>query len=221
MIAREAIVSDMPSIEFTDSLHQASLLMDEFKVSELPIVNENGKYLGVLTEELLFDESDWEQEIKACATKLNQFHVTESIHLLEVFKKMNEWKRSTLAVIDEKGFYLGSTSSEKLVSITGALPMSNDKGGLLELEMSILDYSLAQIAQIVESDNGRITGMYLTGAPDSKKVRVTIKINRSNLSHIISSFERYQYTIVASYHQEDSPDQLKSNFDNLMNFMNI
>ena len=80
---------------------------------------------------------------------------------------------------------------------------------------------LAQIAQIVESNNAKILSAYVLSLPDSTKIEVTLKINEIDLERILRSFTRYDYVIKASYHKSDFEDDLRNRFDALMNFMNI
>jgi glycine cleavage system regulatory protein len=94
-----------------------------------------------------------------------------------------------------------------------------EHGGILVLEMNQSDYSLAQIAQIVESNNAKILSSYITSNEESTNTEVTLKINTSNLSSIIRTFERYDYQVKAAFQDKDAEEDLRNRFDALMNFM--
>jgi glycine cleavage system regulatory protein len=94
-----------------------------------------------------------------------------------------------------------------------------EHGGILVLEMNQVDYSLAQIAQIVESNNAKILSSYITSNEESTHTEVTLKINTSNLTSIIRTFERYDYQVKAAYQDKDAEEDLRQRFDALMNFM--
>ena len=89
------------------------------------------------------------------------------------------------------------------------------------LELNLHDYSLSEISRIVESNDAKILSLYISSHMDSTKLEVTIKINRTDLSAIIQTFNRYNYTIKASFHQSEYVDDLKDRFDSFMSFLNI
>jgi hypothetical protein len=78
---------------------------------------------------------------------------------------------------------------------------------------------MAQIAQIVESNNAKILSSYIMSTPDSTKLEVTLKINQAELGRIIRTFERYDYTIKASYQRSEENDDIQQRYDALMNFL--
>jgi acetoin utilization protein AcuB len=82
-----------------------------------------------------------------------------------------------------------------------------------------IDYSLAQMAQIVESNNAKILSSFITSSPDSNKLEVTLKINEIELDRIIRTFERYDYTISASFQKGIFDDDLQLRYETLINFL--
>jgi hypothetical protein len=85
--------------------------------------------------------------------------------------------------------------------------------------MNAVDYSMAQIGQIVESNNAKILSSYIMSSVDSTKVEVTLKINQIELSSIIRTFERYDYVVKAAFQKSEVDDDMQQRFDALMNFM--
>ena len=96
-----------------------------------------------------------------------------------------------------------------------------ESGGIIVLEVSSVDYSLAQISQIVESNNARILSSYIMSSPDSTKIEVTLKINQLELSRIIRTFERYDYLVKETFQKDASDNDIQIRFDSLMNYLNI
>ena len=95
-------------------------------------------------------------------------------------------------------------------------------GGIIVLELVERDYSLSQIAQIVESNNVRVLSMYITSPPESTRLEVTLKVNTSDLVSVIRTFERYNYDVKTWVTSNDSMDQFYSErFDLLMKYLNI
>jgi hypothetical protein len=95
-------------------------------------------------------------------------------------------------------------------------------GGIIVLELIERDYSLSQIAQIVESNNVKVLSMYITSPPESTRLEVTIKVNTGDLVSVIKTFERYKYDIKTWVSNDDSMDSFYSErFDHLMKYLNI
>jgi hypothetical protein len=94
-------------------------------------------------------------------------------------------------------------------------------GGIIILEIAENNYSMAEISQIVESNDSRIIGAFFTTRPDSTLIDLTLKINNIDLNPVIQTFERYNYTIKATFAEEDDMDDLKERYDALMNYLNI
>ena len=84
------------------------------------------------------------------------------------------------------------------------------------------DYSLTQIAQIVESNNIKILSTYITSPPESTKLEVTLKVNTGDLVSVIKTFERYNYEVKTWVTTNDSMDRFYSErFDLFMKYLNI
>jgi len=80
---------------------------------------------------------------------------------------------------------------------------------------------LAEISQIVESNNARILSSYITSSDDTSEIDVTIKLNKKELGAILQTFQRYDYKVIETYQKEDDFDDLKNRFDNLMNLLDL
>jgi hypothetical protein len=132
---------------------------------------------------------------------------------------MSEFKLSVIPILDELEHYIGCTSIYKLMTELANTGSIKETGGLLILEVNTVDYSMAQIAQIVESNNARILSSYILSNPDSTKLDVTLKINQLDLTSIIRTFERYDYIVKASFQYGMGDEDLNWRYDALLNFM--
>ena len=95
-------------------------------------------------------------------------------------------------------------------------------GGIIVLEMNSHDYSLAQIARIVEDNDAKILSSHVLSVAHSIKIEVTLKINRMDLTSIIQSFQRFGYVIKASVHGYNrNEDVLRDNYDQFMMYLNV
>lgn len=220
MIAKDLLTDDIPPLNHTDTGEIALRWMDEFKVSHLPVLK-NGNFVGLISESDILDKMDVEETLDVLFDHLPRPYVFEDAHIYEVLYKVSEHKISVVPILDKEEKYLGCTSVHQLLSLVSSTGSIKERGAILVLEINQVDYSLAQIAQIVESNNARILSSYIMSTPDSTKLEVTLKINQTDLSSIIRTFERYDYTISASYQKSDFKDDIQERYDSLINFLKM
>ena len=220
MRAFELITEEIPPLKHSDSGEKALRWMDEFKVSHLPVLK-NGNFVGVVSESDILDKLDLDEQIDKLFNHLPRPFVFATAHIYDVLNVISDLKVSVLPILDDKESYLGCTSVFHLLTVLANTGSIKEPGGILVLEVNTADYSMAQIAQIVESNNARILSSYITSTLDSTKLEVTLKINQTELSRITRTFERYDYVIKASYQTTDELDDMRERYEALMNFLKL
>lgn len=218
MRALEILSEEIPPLLHTDTGEKVMLWMDEFKVSHLPVLK-NGNFVGVVSESAILDHLNLESDLDELFSHLPRPFVNQNVHLYDILLKMSSEKLSVLPVLNDADKYLGCISVYGIMSVLSDFGSLKEQGGILVLEMNKVDYSLAQIAQIVESNNAKILSSYITSSVESTHTEITLKINSSDLSSIIRTFERYDYMVKAAYQDKNAEDDLRKRFDALMNFM--
>ena len=177
MKAIELISEDIPPLTHTDTGEKALRWMDEFKVSHLPVLK-NGNFVGVISESDILDKMDVQDTLDKIFDHLPRPYVNENSHIYEVLAKISEHKLSVLPILDDNEKYLGCTSIHNLITKIANTGSIKESGGIIVLEVNAVDYSMAQIAQIVESNNAKILSSYIMSPSDSNKLEVTLKINQ-------------------------------------------
>ena len=220
MRAIELITEEIPPLTHTDTGEKALRWMDEFKVSHLPVLK-NGNFVGVISESDIMDKMDVDQTLDVLFDHLPRPYVYASAHIYEVLAKISEHKLTILPILGENDQYLGCTTIHHLITQIANTGSIKETGGIIVLEVNRIDYSMAQIAQIVESNSAKILSSYIMSSPDSNKLEVTLKINLIELDRIIRTFERYDYIIKASYQKSNGDDDIQFRFDALMNYLNL
>jgi len=194
--------------------------MEEFKVSHLPVLK-NGNFVGLISETDILDRKDLNLQLDVLFDHLPRPYVGENAHIYEVLAKMSEHRISVLPILDAQEKYIGCTSVHQLINLIANTASIKEVGGIIVLEMNQHDYSLAKIAQIVESDNAKILSSFIMTSTDTTKIEVTLKISETELSRIIRSFERYDILVKASFQRSTDQDDLQFRYDALMNYLNI
>ncbi len=220
MLAINLISDEIPPLKTSDTGSTALHWMEDFKLTELPIVN-NSKFLGLISESDILDLNDPEAPIGNHKLSLERVSVNQYEHIYEVLQKISNLKLSLIPILDDEGNYLGVISLPILIESISSLAAIKDIGGILQLELNVNDYSLSEIASIVESNEAKILSSYIHTHEDSTKMDVTIKINKTDLSAIIQTFERYNYTIAASFHKSEAGDELKKRYDAFIHYLNM
>ena len=124
-------------------------------------------------------------------------------------------------VIDDKENYVGIITSENLVQYLAGISAITEPGGIIVLELNVKDFVLSEIARIVESNDAKILSLYVSTYPESTKMEITIKLNITELKSLISTFERFNHTVKASFQESEYFDDLKDNYDSLMKYLSI
>ncbi len=221
MIAKELISDVVFPIKTSntgdDALHQ----MEIFKVSHLPIVN-NKQFLGLISENDIYDLNKSEEALGNHKLSLMSPYVTESQHVYEVIELVSRKKLSLIPVLDKDKNYLGAITLQDLLQAFAKITAIDKQGSIIVLELNINDFSLSEISQIVEGNDAKIISLYVSSPDNSMKLDVTLKINKTDLVSIIHTFNRYNYTIKASFLvAKDIEDLYKDRYDLLMRYLNV
>lgn len=220
MIAIQLINDEIPPLMHSDTAEKALNWMDEFKVSHLPVLK-NGNFVGLVSENDLLDQMDTEKTLDELFQHLPRPYVLSSDHIYQVLSRLSELKLTLIPVLGDDEKFVGCITSQQLMENFAKTGSIREHGGIIVLEMASIDYSLAQIAQIVESNDARILSSFIVSSPDSTNIEVTLKINKMELGRIIRTFDRYDYVIKASFQKNSHDDDLKSRYDALMNYLNL
>ena len=221
MQAKDLISEVVPSLKTSDTGQTALNWMEIFRISHLPIVN-NLDFLGLISDSDIYDMNQPEEPIGNHTLTLLKPFVTTEQHLFEVIGLAARLKLTVVPVLDEKTHFKGVITTTDLVRYLAGISSMDQQGGIIVLELIERDYSLSQIAQIVESNNVRVLSMYITSPPDSTRLEVTIKVNTNDLVSVIKTFERYNYDVKSWVTSDDSMDKFYSErFDLLMKYLNI
>jgi CBS domain-containing protein len=194
--------------------------MAEFRVNHLPIVNES-QLLGVISDEDLIEVRDYELPLGSITLSVNNAFVSKEQHVYDVIRLFAEKRLTLVPIIDENKNYLGVISINSIVEYIANLTSVKEPGGIIVIEINNRDNSLAHISQIVESNNAQILSSYITSHPESTRLEITLKLNRTDISAIVASFLRYDYTIVATYNDLKSDSGSSDRYDQLMNYLSF
>ncbi len=220
MVAKEILSDVVPSLRTSDTGIVALNWMDIFKVTHLPIVSDK-EFLGLISETDIYDLNTPEEPLGNHQLSLVRPYVTEGQHMLELMDLASRLKLSLIPVLDDKKSYLGVVTITDLLHYFAEETAITNPGGIVVLELNSNDYSLAQVAQIVEGNDAKILGSFITSQTNSTKLFLTLKLNVTDVTSIIQTFNRYSYTVLGSFMKhDDEEDLLEDRYNLLMRYLN-
>ena len=218
MLTRELISNSIPYLHSDDKVHHALQLMNDYHIAHLPVV-ENNSYLGIVSEEQLLQIDD-ENTIKQVQVTDGTTSVQANDHFLKAIQTAVINNLSIVPVVDEKQL-LGIVTYNDLLKNASEFMSLNNPGALIVLDLETKNYSFNEINRIVESNDAQITQLNTLTDPETGLMQVTIRINKLEVSDIISTFQRYEYSVKYYFGEEIYENEMRTNYDNLMNYLKI
>jgi hypothetical protein len=218
MWLQQYIINDIKPVNINAKIGDLKLLFNELTFSHVPIENE-GIYLGCISEN---DAHCFESDliIKDCNYAFEGFYVRNNTNWLDVLETFAKNSCNIMPVLNEHNAYLGYYELNDIISLFSETPFFAEPGSILIVEKGIQDYSFSEISQIVESNNGRILGTFVSKI-ESDVVQITLKIGNTGLNDIIHSFRRYSYNILLGPEQDTYNENLKERSEYLKKYLNI
>lgn len=219
MFCSQLISSEIIPLTLQDTVEYAMQVMEEKRVSHLPVV-EGDKYLGMIDEDDLLDQEP-ETKLIEIAEELVGNAVRASDHFLVAVKLCYLYQLDLVPVANEKQEYEGTITREVLFRQLAQHTGSDEYGSMVVLEMEKKDYSPGLFNRLVESNDAVITQLNSWSDPSTSLMTVVIRINKEEISDIVASFQRHDFTVRYYLGEELFRNELQSNLDHLMNYLNM
>jgi CBS domain-containing protein len=221
MLAQELINPLIPPLRTTDSVQKALNWMSQFRVHQLPLV-ENHTYKGLIGEELLYDLNSPNAYIGDILPDYGDVYVTENQHFYDVLKAAEAYHLPLVAVLDEEKHFKGVITVKDTVAAFARSFSTQHTGGILVVSMREYDYSMAQIARLVEENHVKILSSYLEAdSYDPTMVKLTLKLDKTDLSRVVATLERFGFNIIAKFQDREAPDYDKDRLDMLFKYLSL
>lgn len=206
-------------LKTSDSIYFAIDFFKEFSIRQLPVVHDN-LCIGILSLDDIDDEDIYDLPILDYIN-LNYSFASNNDHIYEVMRAISEQASTLFPVLDENNNYIGSITLSSLFKNYVNCAAFIQPGSILVLEIDKKNYSLSEIARIVESENKVILSSLLSSNVESAVLEITLKLNSVQIQNLITTFERFGYNIKATFNEEDFMDTLKNRYESLMTYLNV
>ena len=218
MPLRDYIINDIKPVDIKDSIKDAQELFNQLTYSHIPLKKE-GVYIGCISEtDVHCFESD--KPLSEYLYTIDGFYVRDNAPWLDILEVFAQNDCNIMPVLDEKNAYLGYYELNDILSLFNKTPFFAEPGGILIVEKGYNDYSFSEISQIVESNNSKLLGAFISRI-ENDVVQITLKIGSSGLNDIIQTFRRYSYNIISGHEEDNFIKNLKERSDYLNKYLNL
>ena len=220
MLTGELHSQTLPYLHLTDKVYQALQLMNDNHVTHLPIVG-GDKYIGLISEEDLMQADNDNSALEILQQSFSGISVKTNEHFLKALQIAAENGLSVVPLVNDENELTGTVVYHDLLKYASGFMSLNEPGALIVLEIPSNQYSFNEISKLVETNDAQITQLNTSNDPESGMMQVTIRINKPEVSDIIATFQRYDYNVKYFFGEELYTNELRSNYDNLMNYLRI
>lgn len=213
------IINDIKPLLNSQKVSEAQLLFNQLTYSHIPIKNEDGVYLGCISENDVhcFDS---DKLIKDYAYAPEGFFVRDDTNWLDILEAFAQNSTNIMPVLSNKNVYLGYYELNDVISLFNETPFFSEAGAILIVEKGLTDYSFSEISQIVESNDGKLLGAFISKI-ENDVAQITLKISNANINEIMQSFRRYSYNVLSGHEDDTYLISLKERSDYLNKYLNM
>jgi acetoin utilization protein AcuB len=220
MLTKDLINNNIPRLRLQDSVGKALQLINDFRISHLPVVSEE-TFLGLISEDDLLDAEDKKLPIEVLQNNFVHAAVPDNVHFLNAVSSSIQFDTTVVPIVSNEDEYAGAITTSDLLKTLGNFSGADEIGGLIVLEMERTQFAISEISRIVESNDCTILHLNTTVHSLTGLLTVTLHINKREIASVMATFERYEYTVVYSFGNEKFENEIGSNYQNLMNYLDI
>lgn len=213
------ILNEYKAFTLETKVSEAKLFFNETLFCHFPIVK-NNQLIGLISENDIQGIDQEDKSLNDFKYLFNLFFIQQSINLLEIIKVFASNETNIIPVLNNRNKYIGYYDLIEILHVFNATPFLNNEGIVLLLEKEIRDYSFSEICQIVESNNGKILGIFITES-NSTTVKITLKFSAQDVNEILQSFRRYNYNVLSNHKEDFYLEDLKDRNNYLQKYLNI
>jgi CBS domain-containing protein len=221
MQAFEYINNLIPPLKLTDKTGKALLWMEEIRTNCLPVVQDK-QFKGLVTDEQIYTLNQPQETLDVIDLENQACFVYLDKHIYDVIRIAAEFHTTMVAVLDKNHEYLGVITMEDAITAFADSLSIQSNGAVIVLSMMMTDYSMAEIARVIESENAKILSSFIASDPlDDSKIKLTLKLDKTELRHVKATLERFSYHVLDHYQEQAGVSEDQERIDNLFRFLDI
>jgi len=219
MLNNQILIKGYPVIHLYDKVSLVLSLMEDFEIQHLPVIDAD-LYVGIISKADLLDTNE-NFTVVSLQELLVNVSAKSDDYFLTSLSLLKEHHLSLIPVLSDKGEILGIINQEGILTAIYHFLGGDEQGGIIVLEIDKRHFSFGEICRLIETNDAMIMQLNTSVQVDTGKILATIKINKMEISDIVATFQRFDYDIKYYFGEEHYKNELKDNFNHLMNYLNI
>lgn len=212
------INNDILPLTSSDSVEKVMNFFKKTTYTHVPLA-ENSKLLGCIAED---DVQGFAKNahVRDYMNMVRLFFVRDTTNWISVLETFAKNETNIMPVLTDAGKYLGYYDLVDIMSFFRATPFLKESGGIVVVEKGLTDYSFSEVSQIVEGNNGKLLGGFISAMREDR-VEITLKIAGASLNDIMQTFRRYSYNVIFGNERDAYQEILKERSAYLEKYLNI
>ena len=220
MLNKQLISSSIPVLSLQDTIFHAQQLMADYHLMHLPVINHD-TFVGIISEDDAMNADDDSLLLEQLEHQLMKLSVRADSHFLEAVQLCNSYGLSIIPVTEKEMEWVGAIAASDLLKYLGRMTGTDEPGGVIVLELEKANFSFSEICKLVETNDAQITQLNTFFDNQVQLMYVTLKLNRFEVSDVVATFQRYDYVVKYYFGEELYENELRTNYDHLMNYLNM
>ncbi len=218
MDTQQLIINDIEAFNISSEIKEVQTVFNQLTYTHIPVKKED-KYVGCIseTDAYCFESNKLLSDFQYA---LEPFFVLETTNWLDILEAFALNHCNIIPVLDANNKYLGYYELGDIMNLFNDTPFLNEAGGIIVVEKGIHDYSFSEICQIVESNDAKVLGVFVSKI-ENDILQATIKIGYTGMNAIVQTFRRYNYNVISSHEEDKFIDDLKERSNYLDKYLNM
>jgi predicted transcriptional regulator len=219
MNLNEYITREIEELTLESTINSAEKICNDIPITHLPVV-ENTTFMGCFLESDIRTIENKEELVRNYKDSLTFFYATKESTILELIAIFSDNDTNIVPVLDEHKEYMGYYDLNDILDVFNSSPFLYQQGIVITVEKLKKEFSISEAAQIVESNNATLLGIYIS-SEKADSFEVTLKIGSEDVNTIIQTFRRYNYQIISEHKDDSYLKDLKNRSDYLQKYLDM
>ncbi len=189
-----------------------------FKLTHLPLFN-GVQFIGnIAVEDLeeLLNQPNNEDELKDYA---EPFYLLEEQTIFDAIQMMYLNQTNVVPILTKEFNYVGVVTEQSITEALAKCTFVAEHAVSMAVSIATKDLSMSTISNIIESNNGKIYGIFVINQSEDRS-EVLIRFNAPSLVGIGETFERYGFTVIHKFYNDEKQELLHARYAQLLKYMN-
>lgn len=192
--------------------------MEEYKTSNLPVVNSQNKLIGIIDENTILNMEDLESPISFLKKYMENIYTILDSHIFESLQIIADKKLVLLPVVNHENYYIGYITPVNIITKISQVNQHYSNIKIIVISIQKTNYILSEISRLIEENNGAIITLWQEMNKDQMYVHILIRCD--NHERIIKTLERYDYRIHNTFVNNVSNKDLDNRFESFIKYLN-